>query len=292
MGKCLRRRLINEENSFLFTALHIDTSNGVYSLDLTKIESIREKISEFKPNIIFHLGGLVNLSRDFDVGQKCIDINIKGTYNLLESLRIYKPQLFILASTEEVYGNGKIPYVEEQIPDPPSPYAISKIASENLAAMYALELDFPLIIFRIGTMYGPEDSINRLIPNIILKAIKNEPILLNSGMKKRDYIYIEDVVDALVTASGEKLPEQVLKINLGGSKSFALKEVVGMILDYTKSKSQVVYGAVKDRIGESGEWLLDNHNAGKFLGWEPKTSILEGLKKTVDYYRYNIKRIS
>lgn len=289
LGKHLSKKLVNEGYSTFLTALHNESGNHIKEMDLTKVEEVKKIVSEYKPTVIIHLGALVNLSRNFQIGLKCIDVNLKGTYNLLESLRVNKPRRFIFLSTEEVYGTGKIPFKEDQVPDPPSPYAITKVAAEHLAKIYASELHFSLEIFRVGTMYGPLDFEARLIPQIIIKALENKPILLNSGMKKRDYIYVEDVADALITALSKKPQEKIRIINLGGGKFFKLREVVEMILNKTKSRSKVIFGALPDRVGESDEWLLDNHSAEKLFGWKPKTSMIEGIDRTIDYYRTKMK---
>lgn len=290
LGKHLSKRLVNEGYNTFLTALHKEGGNHIYEMDLIKIEEVKKIISEYKPTVIIHLGALVNLSRNFEIGLKCIDINLKGTYNLLESLRVYKPGRFIFLSTEEIYGGGNIPFKEDQIPDPPSPYAITKVAAEYLAKIYATELHFSLEIFRVGTMYGFFDFETRFIPQIIIKALRNKPILLNSGMKKRDYVYVDDVVEALIMSLSKKPKEKIRIINVGGGKSFRLKDVVEMILDKTKSRSKVIFGALPDRVGESDEWLLDNHNAEKFLGWKSKTSLSQGLNETIEYYLSKIKR--
>lgn len=248
-------------------------------------EEVKETISRARSSVIYHIGGLVNLSRDYEVYKNCLEINTIGTLNLLESLRDYPPKKFVFISTEEIYGNSNIPYTEESKVDPPSGYSISKLAAERLCMIYAKEFKFQLIIARIGTMYGPGDRIHRLIPQIIVRAINNKQIDLNSGLKKRDYVFIDDVVEALIRIKEATFNNGVNIINISGGRSYSLRKIVDLILSFAKSKSKVFYGQIPERLGEADEWLLDIHKASKLLNWQPKTTIGEGLRQTVDYFK-------
>lgn len=288
LGRHLSYHLISKGKYRLsLTAAHEDKKLGIHQLDLTAMSDLNKFITNARPDVIYHTGALVNLSRDFKIGQRCFEINTVGTYNLLESLRSYPPKLFIFTSTEEVYGQGKIPYLEDQLPDPPSPYAVSKIAAEQLCRIYANELNFKLVIFRIGTMYGPAQK-DRFIPDIIIKALNNRKLALNSGTKKRDYIYIKDVVEAMAKALSTNLKDQTTVINIGGGVSYRLKDLVDRIIKKTESRSKVILGKFPDRLQEANEWLLDLNLAKKLLNWQPKTSLDTGLEETIEYYRNNL----
>lgn len=287
LGRRLVKRLNNENYHLYLRAAEEDKSLPINKLDLLNYQALKKTIVKIKPTTVYHLGALVNLARDYQVAQQCIDVNIKGTLNLLDSLRAAPPKKFIFTSTEEVYGDNPLPFKENQLPRPPSAYSISKIAAENLCKMYAQELGFSLVIFRIGTMYGPEQPSSRFIAQIVIKALKNEDIPINSGKKKRDYIYVEDVIDALVSAQKIKLKNQTETINLGGQRSYQLKKLVEMIVKLTNSKSKVIVGAFPDRILEADEWLLDNSKAKRLLNWQPKTPLEQGLKQASNFYKNN-----
>lgn len=257
----------------------------IEGMDLTNFPEVSKVIKRVKPEIIYHLGAFVNLARDFQVAQKCIEANFKGTLHLLEALRDIKLERLIYANTEEVYGEGLIPYQEDKVVNPPSPYAITKIAGEYLSKIYAHTFGFKLISLRIGTFYGPGQPKHRFISQIIIRALKNEDIPLTSGKKKRDYVYIDDVIDALVLAKEVSLSEDFVVINIGGGVSYSLKELVEKVLKITKSKSKCLYGKISERALEADKWLMDIGRAWQLLSWKPKTSLEEGIKKTVAYYR-------
>lgn len=258
---------------------------GTFDKDLVRYKDVELSLKQFQPDIIYHLGALVNLSRNFEVANTCIDVNVKGTLNVLEACRSLHIQRFIYTSTEEVYGDSKIPYKESFLPDPPSPYAVSKIASENLIKLYAHELSFEAVILRIGTIYGPHQNVNRFIPQIIAQALTDTDIPLNSGKKKRDYIYIDDTVEALIKAKNCTLPAQYQILNLGGGKTYSLKYLVQRIMKISKSNSKLLWNSFPDRILESDEWLMDLRNAKKILKWYPHTSLDNGLRKMIASYK-------
>lgn len=288
LGKRLINKLNNKNCSLYLTSLEGRKDLLIEKLDLLNYKDVEKVIEKIKPDIVYHLGALVDLSRDYEIAQRCIDINIKGTLNLLESLRISPPKKFIFTSTEEIYGDNPLPFREDQLPQPPSAYSISKISAENFCKMYARIFDFSLIIFRIGTMYGPEQPLSRFIAKIIVKSLKNEDILINSGEKKRDYVYVENVINALVLSDKTKLDNQIETINLGGQKSYKLKILVELIIKLTNSKSKIIIGAFPDRVLEADEWLMDITKAGKLFSWKPTTSLEDGLKQTINYFKKNI----
>lgn len=264
--------------------------NDIYTdkFDLTNGKKVRKTIAKINPSVVYHMGAIVDLSRNFETAKKCFDINIGGTLNLLDALKNISPCRFIYTSTVEVYGSNPLPYREDQLPDPPSPYSISKVASESLIKLYAQERGYEYFIFRIGTAYGSQQPSFRLIPHIIIRALQNKDIELNSGIKKRDYIDIDDVILALEMSIDKNVKKTNEILNLGGGESYMLKDLVNIILDITKSKSKVKYGVFADRSLEAEEWLLDNSKAYKVLGWKPKTSLRNGLGKMITYYKSHL----
>ncbi|MBU1017167.1 NAD-dependent epimerase/dehydratase family protein [Patescibacteria group bacterium] len=255
-------------------------------IDITYFSSVKKYFADIKPDIVYHLGAIVNLARDFEVGLQCVDINIKGTLNVLEASALANVKHFIFFSTQEVYGNTKIPYKEDQILNPPSAYAISKLAGENFCKYHGETRNLNWTVFRLSTAYGFGQADARFIPTIIRNAIKGEDIFLNSGKKKRDYIYIKDVIDCVISSGCNKNAlNQVF--NVGGGVSYSLKGLVDEIVKLTDSKSKIFFNKFPDRVGEADNMLSDISKAEKILGWKPKTSLNKGLKNTIEFHRKN-----
>jgi len=200
----------------ILTSATADTARGIERLNLADGDAVIRSVTRWMPGIVYHTGALVDLTRDFDIARKVAAANIIGTTNLLLALRQNPPVRFIYMSTEEVYGRGVLPYRENALVLPPSPYAVTKMAAEHMCRMFANEQGISVIVMRAGTMYGPGQPIHRYIAQTIVKALKNEDIPLNSGTKKRDYVYVDDVVSALVAAGEAKMPSLYEVINLGG----------------------------------------------------------------------------
>ena len=253
-------------------------------VDLTKYQKLSLKIKKIRPSIVIHLAAYVVLDRNFETAQKCIDANIKGTLNLLETFKKYPVKKFLFFSTEEVYGTNKIPYKENQLLFPPSPYSVSKVAGENLCLMYYKLYKLPVIMMRISTIFGYHQSKNKFIPNIILKAVKNDPILLNSGENKRDYLFIDSLLDAINKAvlSNRSVGEI---FNIGNKETISGKELVRRIINLSKSKSKIILNAFPDREGEAKEWSMNVEKAKNLLNWKNKISMDEGLLRTIHFYK-------
>ena len=286
LGKNVCKKILeNNTLDVCMTSLRGDKNQNVRALNVMDFAAVSKFVHEVNPDIVYHLGGLVDLTRDYTVAIQCIEANLIGTANLLEALKGHSVRQFIYTSTEEVYGKGKLPYKEDCVLYPPSPYAVSKLAGEYMCHVYAQMHEFSVVVFRIGTMYGPYQPNNRYIFQVINKALNNEEIPLNSGLKKRDYVYVGDIVEALLSALNKKLDNEFEIINLGGGINMTLIALVEKIISACGSTSALRIGVIPDRISEADEWLLDNTKAKVLLGWNPKTDIQKGLHQTIDFYK-------
>lgn len=254
----------------------LPTGVKLVKVDLLDYEKLNFEIKKIKPIVVLHLGAHVVLDRNFKTAQKCIDVNIKGTLNLLETLKSHSVKKMLFFSTEEVYGLNKVPYKENQLLLPPSPYAISKVAAENLCLMYHQLHKLPVVVMRIATTFGYHQPKSRFIPTIILKAIKNEPILLNSGKNKRDYLFIESLLDAINKAILFKRVEGEV-LNIGHTKSISGEALAKKVVVLSGSESKIILNAFPDREGEASKWGMNEDKTKKLLKWKNEISIDEGL---------------
>lgn len=276
----------NKKYNLVKTSLSGDSKNGVQKLDLLDFKKTRALLLKTKPHIILHLAALVNLTRDFETARKCVDANIIATLNLLEATKNLSVKKIIFASTEEVYGDNKPPYKEYQNPRPPSMYSISKVAGENLLQYYSVLHGFSFIALRFGTFFGPNSQPDRFLTQIIETALKNKPILLNSGQLKRDYIFIDDAVLAIEQAIKTNVSKNEI-INIGGKTAISLHSFVKRIVTLSNSSSKIILNAFPDRVGEARYQKLSISRAKNILKWEPTTSLDDGIKKSVDFFRQN-----
>ncbi|MBI2118342.1 MAG: GDP-mannose 4,6-dehydratase [Elusimicrobia bacterium] len=250
-------------------------------LNFRKLNSI---VKFIKPVKIIHLGSLVDLNRSFQIARQVIHANIKGTLNLLESLRNVPFDLFVYASSVEVYGNGPIPFKESQREIPPSPYAISKLTGEHFVNFYSKIYNYPISILRLSTCYGPGQNENRLIPSAIKSALASRSIEISQINQSRNFIYIRDIIKAI----GKVLvkPKVINEIiNIGSEETISVEKMIESIKILTGSNSRTLAGRVPNRAQEIQNWSVSSVKAKKILGWKVSTSLRQGLKETIAWYQ-------
>ena len=256
--------------------------------DITKKISITEKI-----DIIANLASPAS-QVDFKKMQLEIAmVNTVGTKNLLD-LAVSKKSGFLTASTSEIYGD---PQVHPQPEDywgnvntigPRSCYDESKRFAETLCYIYAEKYGLKINIARIFNTYGPRMRIDdgRAVPNFIRHALKNQPIPINgSGKQTRSFCYVSDLVDGLYKLMNYENPINNLSVfNLGNPDERKLIDLAKMIIKLTQSSSKIEH---KPPLADEPQQRRPNiEKAKRELGWEPKVRLEDGLRKTIDWYRF------
>jgi len=298
IGSHLGARLLKEgarifglvrRGSDLWRIAGIDEEIALVTGDLRDRDGLRRALREIKPEVVFHLAGLVDVSRSFDLVDGMVEINVHGTMAVVRALKNLEFRCFINTGASEEYGNGPVPFREDQIPAPVSPYSAAKACTTTICQMLYRGLGLPLLTLRPFNTYGPKQTNDMFIPYSIRKALAGEPIKMTKGEQTRDFVFVEDVVEAFVLAAQEK--EAVGEvINLGSGLEHRIRDVVEMIMKMTRSKSRVEFGALPYRPGESMRFYSDSSKAQRLLGWVPKVSLEEGLRKTIDWYREELDK--
>lgn len=255
----------------------------VHPVDLLDRDGLVASIAAIRPQRVFHLAGRVDLDRSSAVARLCIEENVHATINLLEALRGVPIESFLYASTTEVYGGAPPPFHEDQPVDPPSPYSVSKVAAESLCRLWARSFGCPTRIVRLASAYGPGQPVQRIIPSVILAAIRGEPVTLKSPRHRRDFLFVADAVDGIVKASEGSLPAGDV-LNLGTREAVAIEDLARAILAET-GVATVLTAVGGGRPDEAPRWATDASKATALLGWAPRVSLHEGLVRTVAWYR-------
>ena len=257
-------------------------------------------LKKFKPNCIFNLAAETHVDRSIDGPKNFIDSNIYGVFSLLEAckkfLKIKKNFKLIHISTDEVYGD--IPKGRSKETDkykPSSPYAASKASSDHLVFSYIRTFNIPAIITNCSNNFGPKQHPEKLIPKIIYNILHNKVLpIYGKGLNIREWIYVEDHCDALLKIFQKgKLGNFY---NIGSNINLKNKDLVKKILKITKLKIKIGKNVkikfVKDRPGHDVRYSLNNNKINKNINWKSKTSLNEGLKKTILWYLNNISYYS
>ncbi|MDP2673196.1 MAG: NAD-dependent epimerase/dehydratase family protein [Nanoarchaeota archaeon] len=249
----------------------------------------------FKPNAVVHLAANAKVHELVKNPLKAMD-NIQLTFNVLEYCRQNNVPI-IFSSSREVYGDIHRFNTNEQITDEKkadfkfteSPYSASKIAGEALIYSYAKCYNLPYLIFRFSNVYGRFDNdlerMERVIPLFIKKINKKEPIIVYGKNKILDFTYVDDCVKGIYSGI-EKLVSGEVKnetINLAYGEGQSLLNLVEYIEDNLGKKAKVSIG--KTQVGEVSYYVADISKAKKLLGYNPKNSLSEGIKKTIEWWK-------
>ena len=323
IGGALIRKLLKESKSYIY-----NLDNLTYSGDLSSINSLlnsstsntSERYKFFKgdisdkstvdwvfrevqPEIIIHLAAETHVDQSIRYPEKFISSNIIGTFQLLQtSLRyfeksnkdIQKKFKFLHVSTDEVFGSLKKEgyFHENSKYNPRSPYSASKASSDHLVKAWYHTYGLPCIITNCSNNYGPWQNPEKLIPNTISKALLKESIpVYGNGTNIRDWLYVDDHIDALLIAAEKGSPG--CRYCIGGNNEKTNLDVVNKICHYLDKLNPKEYSHkslikfVEDRPGHDFRYSIDSSLIKNDLNWIPKHNFKEGIEKTIDWYLDN-----
>ncbi|TBH76157.1 NAD-dependent epimerase/dehydratase family protein [Aquirufa nivalisilvae] len=234
-------------------------------------------------DVIIHLAAKSYIPDSFNNPGFFYQNNVLSTLNLLEKSRRDKAK-FILLSTY-VYGNPQyLPIDENHQKNPLNPYTQSKVICEDLCQAYARDFGLHSIILRPFNVYGPGQLSSFLIPSII-SQLQNEEIFLQDSRPKRDYVFIDDLVEAILLSID--LEKEGCNIyNVGTGLSYSVGELVEMLANISKSTSKIRYANV-ERKGEVLNTVADITKINKELGWKPKVDLYGGLIRIINSTKNN-----
>ncbi|MEE9388639.1 MAG: dTDP-glucose 4,6-dehydratase [Paracoccaceae bacterium] len=269
--------------------------------DIKDAAALARIFTTHNPDTVMHLAAESHVDRSIDGPGAFIETNITGTYQLLQAARSYwlakgRPDGFRFhhISTDEVYGSlGATGQFTETTPyAPTSPYSASKAASDHLVRAWYETYDFPVVITNCSNNYGPFHFPEKLIPVIILRALAGDNIpIYGTGNNVRDWLYVEDHADALLTVLARgKLGRTY---NIGGENEASNLEIaqwICEILDRLRPQKQPYSDQitfVADRPGHDLRYAIDPSRIRDELGWRPSLTLPQGLEKTVQWYLNN-----
>jgi len=322
IGSALIRKLILDKNNTILNYDNLTYASNLNNLknisdskkyffikgDINDEEKLYSALCDFKPDIIMNLAAETHVDRSITNADKFIQTNICGTYNLLNiayrywsklSLNKQKEFRFHHISTDEVYGslshNGK--FSESNAYDPSSPYSASKASSDHLVRAWFRTYNLPVLITNCSNNYGPYQYPEKLIPKIILNALNKKSIpLYGDGENIRDWLFVDDHVDALILVINQGIPGETY--NIGGNCEKKNIEVANLICDliseYMESKGEFfdykcLIKFVNDRPGHDFRYAINSSKIFNDLGWLPTESFDSGIKKTIYWYLNNIE---
>jgi len=315
IGGALIRRLLRETDAMVFNLDKLGYASDLSSIgerprhqllkvDLVNAEATAAAVQQADPDLVFHLAAESHVDRSISGPGAFIESNVLGTFNLLQAARNHWEQLpgerkqqfrFHHISTDEVFGSlGATGRFSESTPyDPRSPYSASKAASDHLVRAWHHTYGMPVVLTNCSNNYGPWQFPEKLIPVVILKAVAGESIpLYGDGQNVRDWLFVEDHVDALLlVAQKGQIGESYC---VGGFGERSNKEVVFEIcklLDKYRPSDAPYFALVTpvgDRPGHDRRYAIDSSRISSDLGWQPKHSFGNGIAATLKWYLDNL----
>jgi nucleoside-diphosphate-sugar epimerase len=247
--------------------------------DLTCVENVKKIFASARPDVVFHLAGLADGGRQLDRVLPTFESNLTTTVNLLTAAtEIGCARVIYSGSFEEPDCN-----ISDMVPS--SPYAAAKWAGSNYARMFHQLYNTQVVILRLFMTYGPgKQNQQKLIPYVIRSLLQGQAPKLSSGTRQIDWIFIDDVVDAMIKAA---LASNIVgsTIDIGSGRLVSIREIVKRIVKIVdKDRILPLFGEVGDRPMEQVK-VADLMTTREKIGWEPKVDLDKGLKITVDWYK-------
>jgi len=238
-------------------------------------------------DVVYHLAALIAIPYSYVAPDSYVDTNIKGTLNICQAAMEAGVRRVIHTSTSEVYGTARyVPINEDHPLQPQSPYSASKIAADAMAMSFYNSFDLPLTVARPFNTYGPRQSARAVIPTIIIQIAngKNE-IELGDVSPTRDFNYVEDTCRGLVELA-ESTEAVGQTVNIGSNFEISIGDTLELIKEIMESDVRFIIDDARIRPEKSEVFRLwcDNTRINSLVGFEPRYSIEEGLRKTVEWF--------
>ncbi len=250
--------------------------------------SLEDVVAGTEPALVVHLAAFTHVGKSFHRVNENIQTNIQGTVNLLNALG-GNYERFIYVGTGEVYGDAPSPFREDGPVQPMSPYAVSKYAAERYCRMFNQAYGWPIVCLRPFNSYGPWQTPDRVIPEIILSALQKTPLLMTAGEQIREFTYVEDTVDAFLRALVRPGLEGAV-INIGSAEEISMRALAVTVLELLGNPVEAQFGALPYRPNEIWRMVGDRGRSHDLLGWKPHHDLTDGLARTIDWYRSNYRR--
>jgi nucleoside-diphosphate-sugar epimerase len=257
-----------------------------HTIDLTDFEGVKSLIGKIKPDIIFHLAAYGVDYQQQNIYQ-AVNINITASINLFKVLLENKGSRFIHTGTSLEYGHKNKPISEYDLPNPTGVYGITKSASVQLLSFMSKQAQHGnLVILRPFGIFGELEGSHKFFPLVIDKLSRGLPVQMTGGEQVRDYIYIDDLIDAYLMAAVVPLKNVAEIINIGSGKGISLKEIaLNIAKQIGVDENLLQFEVLPYRSDEIMYSVANIEKAKNLLGWKPKTSLEKGIENMIRWYK-------
>lgn len=256
------------------------------AVDLADAAAVRELVDGTRPEVVFHLAGVRGAERSLAFAERVLQGNLLASHHLLVALgRAEGVQRLLLMGSSEEYGRqASLPCTEDMVEAPVSPYSASKAAVTRFALLYHRLFSVPVVVLRPFVVYGPGQGPGMMIPALMEALSRGVPFEMTEGGQTRDFVYVEDVVEALIAAAVvDGAVGQVLNVCSG--QELRIRAVAEEAARVAGAASGALrFGALPYRDNEIWRLVGSNEKARSILGWSPRMRLEAGLRRTWEAY--------
>lgn len=264
---------------------NLDSLSGLPGCQVLELDLRAGNLAEVLGGVdlVFHQAGQPGVRASWDRFDSYVEHNVLATQRLLSVVEGSAVRRFVFASSSSVYGDAPTyPTSEDDLPEPVSPYGVTKLAAEHLCGVYARNWGVPTVSLRYFTVYGPRQRPDMAMHRMIEAALSGQPFpLFGDGYQTRDFTYVDDVVEANLIAASSNLPIGTV-LNVAGGTAASLLDVVEIVEGLTGRSVPLEH-----RPSERGDVLRtggSTERAERLLGWRPRVSLVEGLSRQVRWH--------
>ena len=251
-----------------------------FPTNICNFDELDAVVQKIQPDICYHLAASINRDRDFVIFDNMLEVNVKGTSNLLKALEKTMCKQFIFTSTSEIYGNNESPFHEGQLPMPVSPYSLTKVMAENLIRTFGKQYNLDYTIVRLFNFFGENMSEGFFITQMVNTLKRGEDFLMTKGEQTRDFLYVKDVVLALTLVADNPLALNDT-FNVCSGKGSSIASLAQYVNKKIEGNSKVNLGAIPYRENEVWEMIGSAKKIKEKLGFTAQYSIEDGLEKLI-----------
>ena len=299
VGACLTRKFLelgHEIHAFVRPESNrwrlSDVVNDIFlhNIDLRNAQAVEQAVTNIKPECILHLATYGGFSFQQDV-EPIYTANLLGTINLIAACEKSGFNIFINTGSSSEYGLKSAAMKESDHLEPLGNYGVSKAAATLFCRSEAIQKSMPLITLRVFSPYGPWDDPKRLIPYVMSSLLNQKTPELSNPASVRDYIFIDDVIDAYLAVLGTPIVPGAI-YNVGSGSQCNIGDVVEKIITKIGGTASVAWGTREIARWEPATWVADISVLESHCNWRPTTSLEDGLQKTITWMKKNLASYS
>lgn len=294
VGANLIRRLVQTNNNLhlfirpksnnIWRIENVIDKLNIYEVDIQDKRSVKRAILKVKPKVIFHLATFGAYPNEDDF-ENIFNTNTVATVNLINACSTIGFDSFINTGSSSEYGVCDTPMTEGTALSPVTDYGSTKAATTIILEQIARSRDLNIATIRPFSVYGPYEAKGRLVPTLISSAISGRAVPLASKKSVRDYVFVEDLIDAYLLAADKKTSGV---FNIGSGKEYTTLQVFNLVKKIAGGKLRAKWNIQERRKFEPKHWVASNEKAMKLLGWKPKYNMEEGLLETYKWVSKNL----